>query len=126
MKVDIYFVHRTINVPDLESGEECGSVVEFQGIVRGSEEGEAISALHYEAHESMAEKVLRQIIAELEAEFPCQRLMFIHRLGEVKVGEMSLYLRVDSKHRAEAFGLSQKLIDRMKQDVPIWKSVPQG
>ncbi len=124
MKTDIYFLHREIQVPELESAKECGAVVEFKGVVRGSEDGAAIAALEYEAHESMAEKQLRRIIAELENEFPCDRVMFIHRLGQVKVGEMSLYLRVDSKHRAEGFAFSQKLIDRMKQDVPIWKAVP--
>ncbi|MEM6885578.1 MAG: molybdenum cofactor biosynthesis protein MoaE [Verrucomicrobiota bacterium] len=124
MQAHIYFFHREILIPELSVNKESGAVVEFRGIVRGTEDGQTIQALDYEAHESMAVKELLKITAELETQFSCDQLMFIHRLGQVQVGEMSLYLRVESKHRAEAFGCCQKLIDRMKQDVPIWKSVP--
>ncbi|MEM1157006.1 MAG: molybdenum cofactor biosynthesis protein MoaE [Verrucomicrobiota bacterium] len=122
MQVDIHFSPHKIQVPEIRAGRECGAVVEFQGIVRGTEDGEPIRALDYEAHPSMAEKELLKITSELAAKHFCDRLIFIHRVGEVPVGEMSLYLRVDARHRAEAFGFCQKLIDRMKQDVPIWKT----
>lgn len=123
MQVDIQFSPHAIQIPEISAGHECGAVVEFRGIVRGSEDGESIRALDYETHQSMAEKELLKIIGELKEEYGCDQVMFVHRLGEIKVGEMSLYLRVHAKHRAEAFGFCQKLIDRMKQDVPIWKSI---
>jgi len=48
---------------------------------------------------------------------------FIHRLGWVPVGEASLYIRVLSSHRAEGLRFLADSIDRLKQDVPIWKRV---
>jgi molybdopterin synthase catalytic subunit len=47
---------------------------------------------------------------------------WIHRLGWVPVGEASLFLRVQSAHRAEALNFCALAIDAMKRDVPIWKT----
>ncbi len=52
---------------------------------------------------------------------PIHAVHFIHRLGWVPVGEVSVYLRVLATHRAEALALCAAAIDRMKADVPIWK-----
>jgi molybdopterin synthase catalytic subunit len=98
-----------------------GAVVDFHGVVRGEEKGAAIAGLDYEAHRAMAEKELRRICAELALVHPCREVRFVHRLGHVPAGEPSLQVRVASPHRAEAFAFAQKLIDRMKEDVPIWK-----
>jgi molybdopterin synthase catalytic subunit len=38
------------------------------------------------------------------------------------VGEASLFVRVQSKHRGPALAFCGALIDRMKEDVPIWKT----
>ena len=48
----------------------------------------------------------------------------IHRLGTVPVGETSLFVRVRAPHRSEAFQLLTSFLDRLKQDVPIWKTQP--
>jgi molybdopterin synthase catalytic subunit len=37
------------------------------------------------------------------------------------VGEAAIYVGVAGKHRAEAFTLLMDFMDRLKQDVPIWK-----
>jgi len=39
----------------------------------------------------------------------------------VAVGEVSFVLIVESAHRAEALAAMADFIDRLKQDVPIWK-----
>lgn len=123
MEISIQFTHSPILPKLIDFKSECGAVVEFQGVVRGAEDERTIHALHYEAYLTMAEKQLKKIMGDLSEVYPCRRVFFIHRLGEVRVNEVSLYVRVDAKHRAEAFGLCQSLIDRMKQDVPIWKSI---
>jgi molybdopterin molybdotransferase len=45
----------------------------------------------------------------------------IHRVGIVPVGETAIYLGVAAKHRGAAFALLAEFMDRLKQDVPIWK-----
>lgn len=124
MKIDIHFVVAPIEIPALTlPSREVGAVVEFQGIVREREGERALQGLHYEAYEPMARRQLEKIFHELEASHPVQAVQFIHRLGWVRVGEASLFVRVLSSHRGEAFAFCSAAIDRMKADVPIWKIV---
>ena len=122
MHVEIRFTREAIAIPALQlPSHEVGACVEFQGIVRGSEKGEPLAGLHYEAYEPMAVRTLRGIAAQLAAGHPCASLVLIHRLGWVPAGEPSLFVRVLSAHRGEALRFCGELIDRMKQDAPIWK-----
>ena len=45
----------------------------------------------------------------------------IHRVGVIPVGETAIYVGVASPHRGEAIALLAEFMDRLKQDVPIWK-----
>lgn len=127
METHIEFTERAIEIPPPgPSLRETGAAVEFHGIVRGLENGQPIPALRYEAHVPMARHQLALIIDELQQSHPCQVVWFMHRLGAVPVGEASLYVRVHSMHRQAAFQFAMALIDRMKADVPIWKSAARA
>jgi molybdopterin synthase catalytic subunit len=102
--------------------EGCGAVVEFLGIVRGEENGRSITALEYEAYQPMAEREIARLIGELLTQFPCGAVHVAHRIGTVPVGEAAIALQVASRHRAEAFSLAAGFMDRLKQEVPIWKT----
>jgi molybdopterin synthase catalytic subunit len=124
MKMHIELTHQAIVPPDaLSVGLEVGALVNFQGIVRESEDGIIIAGLNYEAHEPMARSMLERILSDLALLHPCEEVWVIHRLDFVPVGEIALFVRVRSKHRKAALLLTDELIDRIKQDVPIWKSV---
>ncbi len=99
----------------------AGAVARFEGMVRGIEEGAEITGLEYEAYLSMAEKVIRGILEELSLAHPFLLARVHHRVGFVPVAEAAILLDVHSKHRAEAFAVLAKFMDRLKQDVPIWK-----
>lgn len=122
MEINIAFTRTLIDLaPSPLPSREIGAVVEFQGIVRGTEGSASITALDYEAYEPMARRRLIEHIRELQSSHPCAAVVFVHRLGRVPVGEASLLVRVFSKHRGTALALCGELIDRMKADVPIWK-----
>lgn len=101
-----------------------GAVVEFAGIVRPKEGEQVIDALQYEAYDAMARSEMERILRELEKQFPCHSVEVKHRKGRVPVGEAAIVVRVAAKHRAEAFGMLTAFMDRLKQDVPIWKVQP--
>jgi molybdopterin synthase catalytic subunit len=123
MRTEIVFTHKPLVAPPLRmKSREVGACVEFQGIVRELENGRVLSGLGYEAHESMARTQLERIFLKLVVEHPIDAVLFIHRLGWVPVGEASLFVRVLSAHRGAALAFCGAAIDRMKQDVPIWKS----
>jgi molybdopterin synthase catalytic subunit len=99
-----------------------GAVVEFAGIVRATEGEQKIDALQYEAYDAMARSEMERILRDLEKQFPCHFVEVNHRKGRVPVGEAAIVVRVAAKHRAEAFGMLAAFMDRLKQDVPIWKA----
>ena len=98
-----------------------GAVVYFLGVVRGEEEGAAISAIEYETFQRMAEHQFELLFDEMERRWPIESVRLRHRIGVVKVNEPSLWVEVVAPHRGEAFAACQWLIDEMKRGVPIWK-----
>lgn len=98
-----------------------GAWVEFRGVVRGEENRQIIAALEYEAYALMAEREMRRLLSELTTAQSCLAACVIHRTGIVPVGEAAIYVGIAARHRAEAFALLAGFMDRMKQDVPIWK-----
>lgn len=100
-----------------------GAVVEFAGVVRGVEDGSAIAALDYDAYEPMARREMERIAGELSERYPCHSLEVTHRIGHVPVGQASILVRIEAKHRAEAFEMLEEFMNRLKRDVPIWKKV---
>src|SRR5437016_12968638 len=77
----------------------AGAVVDFWGIVRGSEEGREIDGIEYEAHREMAEHQLRGIAQQAIEKFALQLIVLHHRTGFIAAGEASLFMRVASRHR---------------------------
>lgn len=98
-----------------------GAVVNFLGVVRGSEDGKAISAIEYEAFEKMVRHQFNLLFDEMEQRWPVESVRLVHRIGVVKINEPSLWVEVIAPHRGEAFAACQWLIDEMKRVVPIWK-----
>ncbi len=54
-------------------------------------------------------------------QWPLVGCALVHRLGEVGLGEASVAVAVSSPHRRDAFAAAEWLMDRLKQEVPIWK-----
>jgi molybdopterin synthase catalytic subunit len=107
--------------PRIEVEPAAGAVVDFFGIVRGSEDGHAIEGIDYEAHREMAEHQLRKIAEQAAEDFGLKQVLIHHRIGFIAVGEPSLFMRVCSPHRNEAFRAGQWIVDELKKKVPIWK-----
>ena len=96
------------------TSNDMGAVVVFHGIVRGTEDGEPIRAIKYEANDTMARHQFELIFEAIEKQWPVDSIRLIHRVGEVTVNEASLWVEVIAPHRAEAFAACQFLIDEMK------------
>ncbi|PIE17951.1 MAG: molybdenum cofactor biosynthesis protein MoaE [Proteobacteria bacterium] len=106
---------------EVVSASGHGGIATFVGVVRDHARGRAVTHLEYQAYEAMAVKQLTRIVAEAEAAYPGTRVAIHHRVGLLEVGETAVIIAAGSAHRAEAFGACQRVIDRVKEDVPIWK-----
>ena len=123
MEIEIQLTSSPIaeKISPLLSAGKAGAWVEFRGIVRGEENGQSISALEYEAYPEMAEREIRRLLKEISTKRPCLAAKVIHRVGVIPVGETAIYVGVAAPHRAEAIALIAEFMDRLKQDVPVWK-----
>lgn len=101
--------------------EGAGAWLVFEGIVRGLEEGRALSALDYQAYEPMASRQLAALAEDVAGRYGLLRIEVLHSRGAVPVGACSFRLSVWSAHRKEALAAMDEFIDRLKRDVPIWK-----
>ena len=110
-----------LNAPENRVDAAAGARIDFQGIVRGSEDGREIEGIDYEAHWKMAEHQLREIAEQAIIQFELRSVIIHHRIGFVAVGEPSLFMRVISAHRQAAFQASRWIVDELKKKVPIWK-----
>ncbi|AKQ67562.1 Molybdenum cofactor biosynthesis protein MoaD / Molybdenum cofactor biosynthesis protein MoaE [Myxococcus hansupus] len=112
---------RLDEVVEAVSGEAYGGLVTFSGSVRNQTKGRRVLRLEYEAYAPMAEKKLAEIGAEAAAQWPGVRLSIIHRVGTLHPGELAVVIAAAAPHRKEAFRGCEHAIERLKQDVPIWK-----
>jgi len=99
----------------------CGAVVTFLGTVRDLTGDKETVALDYEAYPGMAEKKMAEIEAETRGRWPVGEIAMEHRLGTLKLGEISVAVALSCPHRADAFEACRHAIDRLKELVPIWK-----
>jgi len=101
--------------------DPCGAVVTFLGTVRDNTMGRRTQYLEYEAYEEMVLRKFGQIGEEIEDRWGIDRVGIVHRVGRVEIGEISVVIAIASPHRKEAFEACAYAIDRIKEDVPIWK-----
>ena len=104
-----------------DSFPACGAMVTFEGHVRNHHRGRPVTRLYYEAYGPMSEKVLRELIQEIEEEWSECVVRVRHRIGSIAIGEVAVAIVVWAPHRREAFQACEAMINRIKQQVPIWK-----
>jgi molybdopterin converting factor subunit 1 len=101
--------------------DEAGAVVIFLGRVRANSDGRRVREIVYECYDEMAEERLREVEEEAKRAWPISSMAVVHRVGRLKVGEISVAVAVASAHRQEAFEACRQAMERIKREVPIWK-----
>jgi molybdopterin synthase catalytic subunit len=98
----------------------AGGVVSFTGLVRSEDGGREVTQLSYSAHPSALE-ALRRVAEAVCADLPVVRVAALHRVGTLAVGDVAVVVAASAAHRDEAFVAARRLIDDLKEQVPIWK-----
>jgi molybdopterin synthase catalytic subunit len=107
-------------ISELEDNS-AGALSIFMGNVRNEGMFGNVSEIYYEAYSEMAEEKMREIENEAQTKWRIKKLVAIHRIGNLKVGETSIIIGVSSQHRYEAFEACKYIINNVKTRVPIWK-----
>ena len=98
-------------VLDALGDDGAGGLTLFVGQVRDHDGGKGVTALDYSAHPSALERL----------EDVCRRVAAVHRVGELRIGDLAVVVATTAAHRGDAFAASRALIDTLKAEVPIWK-----
>ena len=107
---------------DLADDPGNGAIVMMSGTVRNQTEGKPVLSLEYQAYEPMAIAVFRSIAQQIRNSWQdVNRVVIHHRIGHLKVGEISVLVAVGCPHRSEAFAACQYAMDTLKYNAPIWK-----
>ncbi len=122
-------VREEINIDQLSreiTSPSTGAVVIFTGYVRGETPGTAhpkTRMLEYEVYETMAEKMMDAICAEIREKWAgVHGIIIVQRIGQLLPGEIAAVVAVSSGHRDEGcFEAARYGIDRLKEVVPVWK-----
>jgi len=99
----------------------CGGFTSFEGWVRNHNEGHVVTRLEYQAYEALALREGARIVEEARARFGVERLLCVHRVGELGIGDTAVWVGAAAQHRDEAFRACRYVIDEVKHRVPIWK-----
>jgi molybdopterin synthase catalytic subunit len=110
-----------INLKARFADPRAGGYVTFEGWVRNHNEGRDVLRLEYEAYEALCLAEAPQIIAEAMGRFDIVKAVCIHRVGELGIGDMAVWVGVSAEHRGPAFDACEYVIDHVKVRLPIWK-----
>ncbi|GAA4862567.1 molybdenum cofactor biosynthesis protein MoaE [Luteimonas vadosa] len=99
----------------------AGACTVFEGRVRAHHDGRSVSGLFYEAYVPLAESEGTRIVADAIARHGCIAACCVHRIGDLGIGELAVWVGVSAAHRGAAFDACREIIDEVKARVPIWK-----
>lgn len=99
----------------------AGGYASFEGWIRDHNEGKAVTALEYEAYETVCITDGNDIIAEAKRRFGVLEARCVHRVGALNLEDMAVWVGVSAAHRGEAFDACRYIIDAVKHRLPIWK-----
>lgn len=98
----------------------AGAIVSFCGAVRNHDDGKPVDGIEYVGHPS-ADDVMNEVIAEFTDREGVHAIAAHHRVGQLGIGGVALYVAVAASHRRQAFECAEAIVDRVKEALPIWK-----
>lgn len=101
--------------------ERVGAYASFEGWVRNNNEGRRVQGLRYDAYVALAESEGAKVVAEAMEKFALIDARCVHRIGDLAIGELAVWVGVSAGHRDAAFAACRYIIDEVKARVPIWK-----
>jgi molybdopterin synthase catalytic subunit len=99
----------------------AGGIVIFCGEIRGTHFSKKVDYLLYESFVPMAAQMLNTILEEAKVKWNLHYAGAMHRIGRLEISDCAVIVVTAHAHRGEAYEANQYIIDRIKNEVPIWK-----
>lgn len=104
-----------------EVSSGIGAIVQFVGLMRDMNDGDAVSNMFLEHYPGMTEKSLEAIVDDAKERWPLLGVRLIHRVGELTPSDQIVMVAVASAHRQAAFEACDFIMDYLKTRAPFWK-----
>jgi molybdopterin synthase catalytic subunit len=111
-------IHKVRSNPDIRLS---GGIATFTGIVRRINDNVETTAIDFEKYEGVADQVIEKICFDMKQKDNIIDVLIHHKTGLVKSGEDIVYIVVAAAHRQELFQTLIDSLERIKEEVPIWK-----
>ncbi|HEX8525470.1 molybdenum cofactor biosynthesis protein MoaE [Allosphingosinicella sp.] len=99
----------------------AGAIATFTGLVRGENDGSAVSALELDFHPRLTQRAVAGIAADAAERFGLIDVAIVHRHGILAPGEAIVFVAAAAQHRRAAFDAVDYVMDRLKTEAPFWK-----
>lgn len=104
-----------------QSKHSIGAHNIFLGQVRADEiDNKIVNAIEYTCYEELADKKLIDIRESAFEKYDLTCMHIYHSLGKVQAGEICFFVFVSSKRRKEVYEATKYIVNRVKEDVPIF------
>jgi molybdopterin synthase catalytic subunit len=101
--------------------KDIGAHSIFLGQVRADViDGKTVAAIDYTAYEDLALEKMHEIREEIFSNYELTCMHVHHSLGEVKAGEICMFVFTSSKHRKIAIDACEEVVERIKADLSVW------
>jgi len=103
------------------SKTDIGAHSIFLGQVRADAiDGKTVAAIDYTTYEEMALQKMHEIREAIFEKYELTCMHIHHSLGEVKAGEICLFVFASSKHRKIAIEACNEVVEKIKAELPVW------
>jgi molybdopterin synthase catalytic subunit len=93
----------------------------FLGQVRADKiDDKEVASIEYTAYEEMALEKMHGIREDIFRKYDLTCMHVYHSLGNVKAGEISLFVFTSSAHRKAAIDACEETVERIKAELPVW------
>lgn len=101
--------------------DQSGALATFEGWVRNHNNARPVTKLTYYGYENLAINQGEKLITQAKQQFDIINAVAIHRIGDLAIGDMAVWIGVTAHHRYPAFDACRWLLDAIKADIPVWK-----
>lgn len=101
--------------------DQSGALATFEGWVRNHNNARPVTKLTYYGYEKLAINQGEKLIIQAKQQFDIINAVAIHRIGDLAIGDMAVWIGVTAHHRYPAFDACRWLLDAIKADIPVWK-----
>lgn len=101
--------------------KDIGAHSIFLGQVRADViEDKTVAAIDYTTYQDLALQKMHELREAIFDKYELTCMHVHHSLGEVKAGEICLFVFTSSKHRKIAIDACAEVVERIKAELPIW------